>query len=38
MVIQSGHPSVTGFDSIPGPFRRRRWRIVDVVFGVGYQF
>jgi hypothetical protein len=29
---------VTGYDSIPGPFLRRKWRIVDVVFGVGYQF
>ncbi|MFL5309326.1 MAG: hypothetical protein ACJ79H_02620 [Myxococcales bacterium] len=38
MVIQGGHPSVTGADSIPGPFRRRTWRIVDVVLGGGYHF
>ncbi len=38
MVIQSGHPSATGYDSIPGPFRRTRWRIVDIVLGVGYHF
>ena len=37
-VIQSGHPSVTGSDSIAGPFRRRTWRIIDVVAGFGYHF
>jgi hypothetical protein len=38
VAVQSGHPSVTGYDSIPGPFRRRTWRIVDVVLGFGYHF
>jgi hypothetical protein len=37
-VVQSGHPSDTGHDSIPGPFRRRTWRIIDVVAGFGYHF
>jgi hypothetical protein len=37
-VSQSGHPSQTGHDSIPGPYREWGRRIFDFSLGAGFQF
>jgi hypothetical protein len=36
--IRQGHPSVSGHDSTPGPFRRDVYVIPDLALGVGYEF
>jgi hypothetical protein len=36
--IRQGHPSVSGHDSTPGPFRRDVFIIPDGALGVGYEF
>jgi hypothetical protein len=38
VVSQSGHPSATGHDSIPGPYQRWGRNIFDVGIGAGFQF
>jgi hypothetical protein len=34
---RSGHPSVSGHDSTPGPFRRTTSFILDISVGVGFE-
>lgn len=37
VATRSGHPSVTGHDSTPGPARSDSWLIFDAFIGVGFE-
>jgi hypothetical protein len=38
VAITSGHPSVLGNDSTPGPYRRDTQITPDIVLGTGFEF